>query len=365
MTPGFWESRRVLVTGHTGFKGGWLSLWLQSLGAQVFGVALPPAPGPNLYESAGIGNGMSSRMLDIRDLDGLRACLKEVKPECVFHLAAQPLVRRSYVDPVGTFSTNVMGTVNLLEALRSVASALSVVVVTSDKCYENREQERSYRESDPMGGSDPYSGSKGCAELATSAFVRSFYSSAGFPRVATARAGNVVGGGDWSADRLVPDVLRSFSQGTPVNLRYPNAVRPWQHVLEPLNGYLELAEQLAKGTLEGGGGWNFGPSESDVSTVLNVVKSLARYWGSESTFSVEPAQQLHEAGLLKLDCSKAAQHLGWKPKLDLDLALAWTVEWFQSWKNGENMESYTLGQIRRYEGLREASDRADLHLVSF
>jgi len=349
METGFWKNRRVLVTGHTGFKGGWLSLWLQSLGAQVFGLALVPTQRPNLYEIAGIAQGMTSRILDIRELDALRAHVKEIKPECVFHLAAQPLVRVSYADPVGTFSTNVMGTVNLLEALRPLKSVMSVVVVTSDKCYENREWERSCRESDPMGGSDPYSGSKGCAELATSAFIRSFYSAPALPRIATARAGNVIGGGDWAADRLVPDVLRSLSQGVPVTLRYPDAVRPWQHVLEPLSGYLELAEQLAKGILDGGEGWNFGPRDSDVCTVLNVVKNLSRHWGSEPSFTVEAVQQPHEAALLKLDCSKAAQRLGWNPKLDLDLALGWTVEWYQSWKRGENMGSFTVRQIREYQ----------------
>lgn len=347
----FWKGKRVLVTGHTGFKGGWLSLWLRSLGADVFGVALPPLTSPNFFEVADIGGVVHSHMVDIRDLGALRARVKEIRPECAFHLAAQPLVRLSYQDPVGTFSTNVLGTVHVLEALREVSSLLSAVVVTSDKCYENREWAWGYRESDPMGGHDPYSGSKGCTELVTASYGHSFFQGTDAARIATARAGNVIGGGDWSPDRLVPDVLRSFSEGKPVVLRYPEAIRPWQHVLEPLGGYLELARQLATGAQKGGGGWNFGPKESDVRTVLEVVEALARHWGGKAEYRVESAGQPHEAGLLKLDCSKASRHLGWRPKMDLDRALALTVAWHKAWAHSANMTRLTREQLEEYQNL--------------
>lgn len=342
---------RVLVTGHTGFKGGWLSLWLDSLGADVTGLALPPAGTPNFFEAAGVGGAVSSHIVDIRDLGAMRAFVKEKRPECVFHLAAQPLVRLSYQDPVGTFSTNVMGTVHLLEALRGAGSLLSAVMVTSDKCYDNRERDWGYRENDPMGGRDAYSGSKGCAELATASFVHSFFQGSGAPRIATARAGNVIGGGDWAPDRLVPDILRSFSEEKPVVLRYPEAVRPWQHVLEPLGGYLELAERLATGAEKGGDGWNFGPQESDVCTVLEVVKALAHHWGGEAKYTIESAGQPHEAGLLKLDCSKAARRLRWRPKMSLDRALALTVEWHRAWIRSDNMTKLTMRQMEEYQNL--------------
>ena len=346
----FWKNRRVLVTGHTGFKGSWLCLWLQSLGAEVFGVALEPAGKPNLYETASIGRGMESCVLDIRDANGLKAHVKEIQPECVFHLAAQPLVRHSYTDPVGTFATNILGTAHLLDAVRSAPSVRAAVIITTDKVYQNREWAHPYRESDALGGHDPYSASKAAAEIITASMRDSFLIESGV-RVATARAGNVIGGGDWATDRLIPDCLRAFSENVPVRLRFPDAVRPWQHVLEPLAGYLLLAAHLLSDTgSEYEKAWNFGPNPSDTACVGDVADRLASLWGDSAKVICEiNDNHPHEAGLLRLDSSAARHCLGWKPLWDLETALQHTVDWHRAWLRGDNMHDYTLLQIEAYQ----------------
>ena len=350
----FWRGKRVFITGHTGFKGSWLSLWLQAMGAQVSGYALLPATSPALFDLARVGDGMESVNGDIRDLPSLISAMQHAQPEVVLHLAAQALVRASYTDPVTTYGTNVMGTVNLLEAVRATPGVRSVVVVTSDKCYENREWLWGYREDEPMGGYDPYSNSKGCAELIVSAYRKSF-----FPldvrdgqrvALASARAGNVIGGGDWAADRLVPDVLRAFEAGRPAIIRSPGAVRPWQHVLEPLSGYLRLAEVLYDQGPSFAEGWNFGPFDDDARPVIRVVEKLTRAWGEGAAYRVEASNLvLHEAHLLKLDASKARARLNWCPHWRLDVCLTSIVKWHQAYLAGSDMRSVTLDQIVDYE----------------
>ncbi len=350
-TGDFWRGRRVLVTGHTGFKGSWLCLWLQSLGAELSGVALPPDRDRALYTMAGVGDGMRSYHCDIRDAAALARIVAEVEPECVLHLAAQALVRASYADPAGTYATNVMGTVHVLEAVRATPSVRAVVVVSSDKCYENREWLWGYRENDAMGGHDPYSSSKGCTELVCSAWAHSFFGAGSATRLASARAGNVIGGGDWARDRLLPDLVAAFASGEPVRLRYPQAVRPWQHVLEPLGGYLVLARHLLEGAGVHGEGWNFGPAETDARPVAEVVERAARLWGEGAGWQLEPVAQPAEAGLLRLDCTRARTRLGWAPRLSLETALAWTIEWYRSWLAGGDVAALTRAQIRQYEEL--------------
>ena len=354
MRPELWSGRRVFITGHTGFKGAWLALWLQEAGAEILGYALAPPWRPNLFESAEVGKGMRTILADIRDLDKLSRSMKEFKPEVVLHLAAQSLVRPSYADPVGTYATNVMGTVHLLEAIRSSESVRAAIVVTSDKCYENNEWVWGYRESDPMGGYDPYSNSKGCAELVTAAYRQSYFSEdAGNARgvaLASARAGNVIGGGDWAIDRLVPDFIRAMSKGEAIRVRNPAAQRPWQHVLEPLNGYIALAERLlAKDGQKYASGWNFGPSDTDAIPVVDVVKKLTSLWGADASYSVDAGHHPHEAVFLKLDCSKARALLGWHPRLDVDSALAWTVEWHKAMNAGAAMRAVTASQITNFQ----------------
>lgn len=351
MNAAFWKGRRVLVTGHTGFKGSWLSLWLHRLGAEVTGYALEPATSPSLFEIAAIGGRIDSVIADVRDLGAVRSCMARAKPEVVIHLAAQALVRASYADPVETYQTNVMGTVNVLESVRSTAGVRAVVVVTSDKCYENREWLWGYRESDPVGGRDPYSSSKGCAELVTNAYRRSFYDDSNQVGIASARAGNVIGGGDWAVDRLVPDVMIAFAAGRPVTVRNPTALRPWQHVLEPLGGYLRLAETLADRPADFSEAWNFGPSDDDAKPVSWVVGRLAELWGSGANWTTSSAKEVHEAQYLKLDCSKARARLGWTPCLDLGEALDWVVEWYRAHDDGADVGALALEQINRYEGL--------------
>jgi CDP-glucose 4,6-dehydratase len=349
-TGHFWQGRRALVTGHTGFKGGWLSLWLHSLGAKVSGFALPPPTDPSLYEVADVARGIDAVTGDVRDLAALERCVRQAKPEIVFHLAAQALVRPSYADPVETYATNVMGTVNLLEAVRRAGDVRVVVVITSDKCYENREWVWGYREDEPMGGHDPYSNSKGCAELVTAAFRRSFFQHSG-PAIASARAGNVIGGGDWAVDRLIPDVIRAVSCGEPVLIRNPGAVRPWQHVLEPLSGYLLLAQRLWSDGARFAGGWNFGPADEDARPVRDVVDRITALWGDGARWVADERQHPHEAHYLKLDCSKARQLLDWRPRLRLADALQWTVEWYRSKKTGADMRNLCLSQIAAYQQL--------------
>ncbi|MCW5744738.1 MAG: CDP-glucose 4,6-dehydratase [Alphaproteobacteria bacterium] len=349
--PGFWAGRSVLITGHTGFKGSWLTLWLSRLGAKVHGFALQPDTDPSLFHLAADRHAVT-RLGDVRDLDALRACLDESRPEIVFHMAAQSLVRASYDDPVGTYATNVMGTVNLLEAVRRTDSVTAVIVVTSDKCYENREWLYAYRETDPMGGHDPYSSSKGCAELVTAAYRSAFFPAQARCRVASARAGNVVGGGDWSADRLVPDIVRAFGAGRAVPIRNPHAVRPWQYVLEPLCGYIRLAEQLASS--DGAAyaeGWNFGPADEDCRAVAYIVARLAAGWGGDATWTASPGPHPHEASFLKVDASKARARLGWERRLRLDDTLDWTMAWYRARLDGRDATRLCLEQIERYESL--------------
>jgi CDP-glucose 4,6-dehydratase len=352
-TPGavdaaFWHGKRVLLTGHTGFKGSWLSIWLQSLGADLHGFALTPPTQPSLFEEAQVARGMASHIGDIRDLESVMRLLKAVQPEIVIHMAAQPLVRLSYSEPVATYATNVMGTVHLLEAVRQAGSVRAVVNVTTDKCYENREWVWGYREDEPMGGHDPYSNSKGCAELVSSAYRRSFLKDAGIA-MATARAGNVIGGGDWAADRLVPDILRALEKRQPVPIRNPNAIRPWQHVLEPLSGYLLLAQRLAMHGQADAEGWNFGPRDEDARPVQWIVERLCARWGNGASWTVQPGDHPHEANFLKLDISKARQRLQWAPRWSLDTALIRITEWHQAWMQGRDMRALCLQQISQYQ----------------
>ncbi len=352
----FWRGKRVLLTGHTGFKGSWLSLWLHSLGAHVTGYALQPPTTPSLFEIAHVGDGLRSGIGDIRNLPRLARTMQAAEPEIVFHLAAQPLVLQSYTDPVGTYATNVMGTVHLLEAVRQCRSVRAVVNVTTDKCYHNREWLWGYREDDRLGGRDPYSNSKACAELVTMAYRASFLNPERYAEhgvaIATTRAGNVIGGGDWAAQRLVPDLLGAFANGTPALLRQPNAVRPWQHVLEPLRGYLMLAERLFLDGPFWGDAWNFGPNEGDARAVHAVATSLAKHWGDGAHWTSSPdAATAHEATLLQLSNAKARQQLQWHPALSLDASLALVVDWHKAWRSGDDMHAMTLRQIDDYQAL--------------
>ena len=346
----FWHGRRVLLTGHTGFKGAWLSLWLERLGAQVFGYSLAPPSTPSLFESAGLGARMRGVDADVRDLPSLKQAFGESRPEIVFHLAAQALVRPSYDDPVSTFSTNVMGTVNVLEAARECGTLRSLVVVTSDKCYENREWPWGYRENEAMGGHDPYSSSKGCAELVTAAYRRSF--SKPTVGIATARAGNVIGGGDWAKDRIVPDFVRAVSAGQPLRVRNPNAIRPWQHVLEPLGGYLQLAEALYQAPERFSEGWNFGPADDEARPVSWVADSFARSWGQNARWQADPGPHPHEAHYLKLDCSKARASLAFRPRLRLERTLEWVTSWYRDFASGGDPAELCLSQIDAFQALK-------------
>jgi CDP-glucose 4,6-dehydratase len=345
--PEFWRGRRVFVSGHTGFKGSWLCLWLQSMGAQVHGYALAPPTHPSLFEVARVGAGMSSTIADVRDQVALQTALSACEPEIVIHMAAQPLVRSSYSDPVGTYATNVMGTVHLLEALRHTLSVKAAVNVTTDKCYENREWVWGYREDEPMGGYDPYSNSKGCSELVTSAYRRSFFQ-VGRPALASARAGNVVGGGDWAQDRLVPDILRAFEQKVPVVIRNPHATRPWQHVLEPLSGYLVLAERLVREGNRHAEAFNFGPHDEDARPVQWIVERMVRRWGRGASWQHDPGEHPHEAGYLKLDISKAKTRLAWQPRWQLARSLDQIVTWHRALLDGADMHAICLEQIASY-----------------
>lgn len=352
MNPRFWNGKRVLLTGHTGFKGSWLSLWLQSMGAQVVGYALAPPTNPNLFEVAEVGKGMTSIIGDIRDLVHLRQVFVQHKPEIVIHMAAQALVRHSYVEPVETYSTNVMGTVNLLEAVRAADSVKAVVNVTSDKCYENREWVWGYRENEAMGGYDPYSNSKGCAELVTAAYRNSYFHPEKYAThgvaIASGRAGNVIGGGDWAEDRLIPDIMRAITQGKSVNIRNPHAIRPWQHVLEPLSGYLVLAQKLYEEGVAYAEGWNFGPNDNDAKPVQWIVEKLTNAWGEGASWNIDEGDHPHEANYLKLDCSKAKMRLDWYPRWSLDEALAAIIDWHRACRDGYDMRNQTLLQIDAY-----------------
>jgi CDP-glucose 4,6-dehydratase len=355
MTTPFWRGKAVFVTGHTGFKGGWLSLWLQQLGANVTGYALQPPTNPSLFDVANVGYGMASVIGDIRDGAKLMQAIQAAAPDIVLHLAAQPLVRRSYVDPVETYSTNVMGTVNLLEAVRQTPSVRAVVNVTTDKCYENKEWVWGYREDEPMGGFDPYSSSKGCAELVTAAYRNSFFNAAihggNTVALASARAGNVIGGGDWAEDRLIPDILRAIQNGQSVNIRNPHATRPWQHVLEPLSGYLALAEKLFTEGAAFAQAYNFGPAEEDAQPVQWIVEQLTQRWGDGASWQLDGGTHPHEAHYLKLDCSKARATLGWTPRWHLGQALQAIIDWHKAHgAHGGNqvMRALCLQQIKAY-----------------
>ena len=345
--PSFWRGKRVLLTGHTGFKGGWLSLWLQQMGAELQGYALAPTPGHSLFREARVAEGMGSTVGDIRDLAALQSAVAAFRPDIVIHMAAQALVRQSYVEPVETYATNVMGTVHLLEAVRRVPGVRVVVNVTTDKCYENREWAWGYREDEPMGGHDPYSNSKGCAELVSSAYRRSFFRDGG-PALATARAGNVIGGGDWATDRLVPDILRAFERGEPVVIRNPHSTRPWQHVLEPLSGYLVLAQRLWEDGAAFAEGWNLGPRDEDARPVQWIVEQLVARWGQGARWQLDGGQHPHEAHFLKLDISKARARLGWAPRWRLADALRHIVTWHQAWLAGDDVRALCLAQIDQY-----------------
>lgn len=352
MNPEFWRGRRVFLTGHTGFKGSWLSIWLQRLGAEVTGFSLAPATDPNLFQMAKVAGGMHSVIGDIRSAERLKDVLLEAAPEVVIHMAAQPLVRPSYDDPVETFSTNVMGTVHLLDAVRQSQSVRAVLNVTTDKCYENNEWEWGYREADRLGGYDPYSNSKACSELVTASFRSSFFNPESHDvhgvAVATARAGNVVGGGDYSKDRLIPDLLAAFRDGEAALIRSPNAVRPWQHVLEPLRGYLMLAERLHNAGPNWGEAWNFGPEGGQERSVMWVAQELACRWGAGAQWEIEAGALLHEARLLKLDISKARARLGWQPKLSASETLDLVVAWERGRLDGSDARSLVEQQIADY-----------------
>ena len=346
--PSFWSGKRVFLTGHTGFKGSWLSLWLQSMGAELQGLALDPPTQPSLFVEANVSAGLRSSIGDIRDYQWVLKTVAEFEPDIVIHMAAQPLVRYSYKNPIETYATNVMGTVHLLEAIRQVGSAKAVVNVTTDKCYENKEWVWGYREDEAMGGFDPYSSSKGCSELVTAAYRRSYFANNGIS-LASARAGNVIGGGDWAEDRLVPDILRAFEANEPVIIRNPNSIRPWQHVLEPLSGCLILAQRLWDDPFSYSEGWNFGPRDDDAKPVEWIVKTLVEQWGAGASWKIDAGEHLHEAGYLKLDISKAASMLGWSPKWSLEIALEKIVDWSSEVRNKKNVATICLSQIREYE----------------
>lgn len=354
----FFQGKKVFITGHTGFKGAWLSLWLHSLGAQVTGYALDPPTNPSLFEVARVGELLKSVLADVRDLDRLKSELLAASPDIVIHMAAQPLVRDSYRIPVETYAINVMGTVHLLEAVRQCPTVKAVVNVTTDKCYENREWVWGYRENEPMGGYDPYSNSKGCSELVTSAYRSSYFINQQFntstpqrhgAAVATARAGNVIGGGDWAGDRLVPDIIRAIMAGEPVQIRNPSAIRPWQHVLEPLSGYLLLAQRLYEKGPVFAEGWNFGPDDSDAEPVEWIVSRMCELWGSGASYEIDRGEHPHEAHYLKLDCSKAHMRLGWQPHWDLERSLGKIIEFVRVLNNGGDVRACVLDQIETYE----------------
>ena len=353
MNTKFWYGKRVLITGHTGFKGSWLSLWLQSVGAHVTGFALSPPTTPSLFEVAHVADGMQSIMGDVRNLASLQKAMGDAKPEVVIHMAAQALVRHSYDNPVETYSTNVMGTVHLLEAVRGTPSVKAVLNVTSDKCYENREWVWGYREDEPMGGFDPYSNSKGCAELVTAAYRNSYFHPEKYKEhgvaIATGRAGNVIGGGDWAEDRLIPDVMRAIAQGRSVRIRNPHSTRPWQHVLEPLSGYLLLAQRLYEDGPAFAEGWNFGPNDDDSKPVQWILDGLTRAWGEGASWKLDDSDHPHEAYHLKLDCSKAKTRLHWQPRWSLANAIGQICVWHKAHLAAAEMQAVCLNQIGQYE----------------
>lgn len=351
----FWKHKKVFITGHTGFKGGWLSLWLQSMGAEVMGYALKPATNPNFFEVAEVAMGMKSIIADIRDREYIKKQIKQFNPEIVIHMAAQPLVRYSYDNPVETYETNVMGTVNVFEAIRACENIKAFINVTTDKCYENEERSEGYREDEAMGGHDPYSSSKGCSELVTAAYRRSYFNSNNKIRklaIASARAGNVIGGGDWSEDRLVPDFIKAIMNKKVISIRSPNAIRPWQHVLEPVGGYIKLAEMLYKDGKNFSEAWNFGPKDNDAKNVKWVIENLVSIWGGDASFEInESSEDPHEANYLKLDCSKAKSKLEWEARLNLTTSLGMIYAWHKAHIENKSMREFSLNQIMEYQKL--------------
>lgn len=351
----FWKGRRVFLTGHTGFKGSWLSLWLEALGANVTGYALDPPTQPNLFEQVGVARSLHSVCADLRDFPRLQSVIDECRPDVIIHMAAQSVVRRGFEDPIETYSSNVMGTVHLFDALRRLRQPCVVVNVTSDKCYANREWVWGYRENEPMGGRDPYSNSKGCAELVTAAYRESFFSPESIERhgvaIASARAGNAIGGGDWTSDQLIPDLMRAFLAGQSCLIRNPAAVRPWQFVLEPLRGYLMLAERLTEDACSFASAWNFGPAETDAKPVSWIADELTRCWGNGASWNHDAGTHPREAHFLKLDASKSRACLNWHPLLPLNAAIEWIVEWYRAFQSGADLQHLTRVQIERYEAL--------------
>jgi CDP-glucose 4,6-dehydratase len=347
VTPGFWHGRRVLVTGHTGFKGSWLSLWLASMGAEVTGLSDTIPTHPSLFEHARVGADVRDLRIDVRDAEGVAHAVAEARPEVVLHLAAQPIVRASFVAPRETYEINVMGTINVLEAVRSTDGVRAVVNVTSDKCYENREWEWAYREDEPMGGHDPYSSSKGASELVTSAWRRSFFADPDGARIASARAGNVIGGGDWGADRLIPDVMRAAVAGAQVEIRNPSATRPWQHVLNPLSGYLVLAQALFEDP-DAATAWNFGPADGEARPVSWIVERLDQLWPGGLRWEHDTGEHPHEAHYLKVDSSRARARLDWTARWNLDRTLEAVVEWYAALRDGQDMRAMTLAQLQSF-----------------
>ena len=349
VNPVFWKSKKVFITGHTGFKGSWLSLWLQEMGAVVKGYALEPNTIPNLFTQANVGNNMDSEIGDITDLNHITESMKSFNPEVLIHMAAQPLVRLSYQEPALTYATNVMGTVNVLEAARKCSNLKAIVSVTTDKCYENKEWAWGYRENEPMGGHDPYSSSKGCAELVTAAYRKSFFNDENSAFLASARAGNVIGGGDWSDDRLIPDILRAFEKNEPVIVRNPLSTRPWQHALEPISGYLVLAQHLFEEGSNVAEGWNFGPKDEDCKPVSWILDKMVTNWGNGASWELDKNNNPHEAGYLKLDCSKAALRLNWHPKWNLNYTLESIINWHQNYLAQTNIQEQCLLEIAKYQ----------------
>lgn len=351
----FWPNKKVFVTGHTGFKGSWLCLWLKSLGAKVSGYALNPNTKPSLYELCNIDDFVISVISDIRDREALAEAMSNAEPEIVIHMAAQPLVRESYKNPSETYETNVMGTVNFFEAVRKCESLRAVVNVTTDKCYENKEWDWGYRENEPLGGYDPYSNSKACSELVTSSYRNSFFNVDEYKNhgvgMASARAGNVIGGGDWTKDRLIPDCIKSLLEREKIIIRNPQAIRPWQHVLEPLCGYLLLAENLYRDGPQYAEGWNFGPDDNDAKTVEWIVKKICDKWEDNSSYKIDDGSHLHEANHLKLDCSKAKHRLAWYPKWSIDQAIDKIIEWTKAYEGQQDLRAVCLKQIKEYSDI--------------
>lgn len=346
--PKFWKGKKVFLTGHTGFKGSWLSLWLQMMGAEVKGLSLKPQKLPALFIEANVAENMRSVIGDIRDKDFVVESMRQFNPDILIHMAAQPLVRVSYREPIDTYSTNIMGTIHVLDAARYCSNLRSIVNVTTDKCYENNEWEWGYRENERMGGFDPYSSSKACSELVTSAYRSSFFQKNGVA-IATARAGNVIGGGDWAEDRLIPDILKAFEKKQPAIIRNPNAIRPWQHVLEPLSGYLILSERLYNEGQLFAEAWNFGPNDQDVQTVQWIVERMIKDWNHEPSWEMDSLKQPHEANYLKLDISKARKKLGWEPRWDLTIAIEKIIKWHRLWLSGVNTQTLCMNQIKEFQ----------------